>query len=75
MQIIGRGESTPNADYREAVRQGTPVGVLSAYPAVEARSADDPGSPAVRLIYTTPIGCRSLQKLSMTSDALSGSRG
>ena len=44
-------------------------------PVVEARSAEDPGSPAMRFIYTTPIGCRSLQKHSIASDALAGSRG
>ena len=36
-----------------------PGGAVLHSPGVEARSAEDPGSPAVRLIYTNPIGCRS----------------
>ena len=47
-------------------------GCLLHSPAVEARSADDPGLPAIRLIYTTPIGCRSLVRLSMTTDPWRG---
>ena len=32
-----------------------------------------PGFPVIRLIYKTPIGCRSLRELSIASDALAGS--
>ena len=41
-------------------------------PVVEARSAEDPGSPAIRLIDTTPTGCRSLGRSSITSDPWRG---
>ena len=38
----------------------TPEGCLFRSPGVEARSADDPGAPAIRLIYMRPLAGRSL---------------
>ena len=39
-------------------RGGAQEGSSAFSPGVEARSADDPGFPAIRLIDTTPPGCR-----------------
>ena len=56
-------------------RQCTPEGCLLHSPGVEARSAEDPGLPEIRLIYTTPIGCRSLGRSSMKTDPWRGRGG
>ena len=48
------------------------MGCLLHSPGVEARSAEDPGLPEIHLIYTTPIGCRSLGRSSMKTDPWRG---
>ena len=65
---MGRGGGQVALSYRTSRTSltaqigGAPrQGCLLRSPGVEARSAEDPGSPDIRLIYTTPTGCRSLQ--------------
>ena len=57
-----RGASLPDSDRDDPAcrsrRGGAPEGSTAFSPGVEARSADDPGFLEIRLIYTTPIGCR-----------------
>ena len=55
-------------------RGRAPEGSSAFSPGVEARSADDPGSPPIRLIDTTPIGCRT-PRASLIVRPLAGSRG
>ena len=64
---------------RRGVRRSgsTPEGCLFHSPGVEARSADDPGSPAIRFIYMRPLAGRSLQRspLRPTPCGVEGRRG
>ena len=74
--------SSPHRTARSPIGRGgrrsgsTPEGCLFRSPGVEARSADDPGSPAIRLIYATPCGSL-LQRspLRPTPGGVEGGRG